>query len=1127
MARILVGFNKGENMARNRKKVNKSFEERIYIDKSTSSISYLFNFINQIKNVHFEKEDIDYGLMNIYGIGGKGKSALIEEFIIQLEKNGYDYINFDADKFANRVISMEDTLLDFRNQLVSKYGFEFPLFDLRIVIQKSPSPVELSEKLTSNDSLNASNSIKNIKRFLLPVVDFFEDRSITLGLFNLGNDLLEAYDEYKSEMNGDTETTILNSYIRYKQKNPKDFLYLLLDDFVTDYNKNIERLRKKNSDYIMTIILDTFEDFNMVEDWLFYGDEKNNDYGFCHNLSFTCWTVGGRKDLNLNEGNGWDSSNYLSVNAENFTEVESNSYIDKKIDNNKDFFLDNDEDLDFIKRNFFKKTNGDPLASNLLANQALRNNSSDAISIIEDLDYSSDLYEEIVYRYLKYIESNKRESNLIKLMISIGMFKKEDIQELVSTYNLEINMLDFDEIIERLIDFKFISNVYQDKNNDDYTDEIYEIDKLIKNYLINIKYPRKHKDYDKPIINTDYKNAALNYLSRKLVNYGHKEEFYIKQIIQLIDSLGIENKSEALRLKREKYFNPYLEFLKNEKDYDEVLRLLILIINSENKCQIDDQYYSELLIEILDTASQHAPYLYSMEIEKLINSQDSPCNNQNFIYKASIYLNRRNQYDKSYQLLNSNFKIGDLSIENHINLMWLLYRLQKLEELDNVIKSAELKLRDINDSMYYMTVVHIYKCLIYIHQGQYDLALDLYNNVQSFIYYNDIKLDNYLLYNLEAYGAIILNKTGYFQQAMEINLRLVKRLESWEKNFENKSLIANTLNNLGMNYNNLGMRKESERAFTKAYNIRKSILPKDSDDLLQSENNYSIILMNNGKYLEALDILSNTLKKNIKIFGENHIKVARNLYNIGQCYQYLEDYYNAKEFYFKSYVIKKEFYYNSDDKDTIRTYLRYLVSLAHDLNENNEEYLAENLKKFMIFILTNENLRCIFNNVELKDTVELLFKFRLRKFETLYNQIDTKLSRNSFRYLYAEMVKNGIDRIVDSRVDNQSTEFKDKISNFIYQQIQIDDINELADSHFDSLSLGSDRFINVFENMIMEAKDNGIRFGLLSINRPFEIQEDTYNDLLELYLQNSNSIVGTNETYNESLYILNHYFNIE
>lgn len=75
-------------MARNRKKVNKSFEERIYIDKSTSSISYLFNFINQIKNVHFEKEDIDYGLMNIYGIGGKGKSALIEEFIIQLEKMG-------------------------------------------------------------------------------------------------------------------------------------------------------------------------------------------------------------------------------------------------------------------------------------------------------------------------------------------------------------------------------------------------------------------------------------------------------------------------------------------------------------------------------------------------------------------------------------------------------------------------------------------------------------------------------------------------------------------------------------------------------------------------------------------------------------------------------------------------------------------------------------------------------------------------------------------------------------------------------------------------------------------------------------------------------------------------------
>ena len=74
-------------MARNRKRVNKSLEERIYIDKSTSSISYLFNFIDQIKKINPDKEYIDYGLMNIYGIGGKGKSALIEEFICQLEKN--------------------------------------------------------------------------------------------------------------------------------------------------------------------------------------------------------------------------------------------------------------------------------------------------------------------------------------------------------------------------------------------------------------------------------------------------------------------------------------------------------------------------------------------------------------------------------------------------------------------------------------------------------------------------------------------------------------------------------------------------------------------------------------------------------------------------------------------------------------------------------------------------------------------------------------------------------------------------------------------------------------------------------------------------------------------------------
>ncbi|MDU3192157.1 MAG: hypothetical protein E6677_01455, partial [Finegoldia magna] len=66
MAGILVRFNKGGNMARNRKKVNKSFEERIYIDKSTSSISHLFNFIDQIRHIDLGKEDIDYGLINIY-----------------------------------------------------------------------------------------------------------------------------------------------------------------------------------------------------------------------------------------------------------------------------------------------------------------------------------------------------------------------------------------------------------------------------------------------------------------------------------------------------------------------------------------------------------------------------------------------------------------------------------------------------------------------------------------------------------------------------------------------------------------------------------------------------------------------------------------------------------------------------------------------------------------------------------------------------------------------------------------------------------------------------------------------------------------------------------------------------
>lgn len=184
------------------KKFEKVFDEssekiEYYTDRKKASFIETINKIREVENNIENNDDNDYCLINIYGIGGEGKSFYLKKIINILNEENYKYIKYDAARECNESYSMLNTLIRLRNLLVDKYNYNFNEFDIMImVIDKS-----LQNSLTPYKKNTGTTVVKNIAYdIFLTTIDVFSlgYGSVAIdGAKNLKEDMYEKMKEVK------------------------------------------------------------------------------------------------------------------------------------------------------------------------------------------------------------------------------------------------------------------------------------------------------------------------------------------------------------------------------------------------------------------------------------------------------------------------------------------------------------------------------------------------------------------------------------------------------------------------------------------------------------------------------------------------------------------------------------------------------------------------------------------------------------------------------------------------------------------------------------------------------------------------------------------------------------------
>ena len=150
--------------------------------------------------------------------------------------------------------------------------------------------------------------------------------------------------------------------------------------------------------------------------------------------------------------------------------------------------------------------------------------------------------------------------------------------------------------------------------------------------------------------------------------------------------------------------------------------------------------------------------------------------------------------------------------------------------------------------------------------------------------------------------------------------------------------LANTLYNLGRNYENKFEMGKALSFHTRALKIRSAKLPPGHDALSSSLHQIGSAYQKLGNFDRAMDYCNRALAISIQSFGPVHTNVAANYLTIGNLYGFMFNYPQAIRYIKEGNSILEKLY--GDKSDILPTYIAYLGRLHGFLGENVEALQA-------------------------------------------------------------------------------------------------------------------------------------------------------------------------------------------
>lgn len=994
---------------------------KFYIDKENLNHVKIIECIDTIYTNINNNQSPDYHLINLFGIGGKGKSLLISKVIDKLKNENYPLTFHNFDNLQSlRQHNMNSFLLNLRNDLVRKYDFDFKNFDLYISIAMSP---DICNLLKYTDSPYNNDNIKYlIKNSIKALLD-----EVTLGLTSV---IFDTYEKIKTTEELLQDSEILSRLYTSASENPQNFYNELKESFINDYNNNI-----KDFSQPMTILLDTFEDYPKKDlSWLY---SYNNSFppfgnGLWHSLDKTIWIVSGRDKLNLTVENDWSNKYASFFEVTNFNKKDIKNYLIKR---------NLSTELSDI---FFKNTSeGDPLLSFLLSNQLLENNNQIEL-ILEDTSKEKYRKDILISRHLKYIEENNNNNDglasRIKMLIALGSWSRNELYTFPATIRERLsqnsNLEDMDSFSRRSI---------VTKHREEDGSEYFSIQKYIKELFSTENYPSYHYYAGQRLIDDYTKLSAIEYLTTKFSQEKTMSKRDIIQVIKLVKTfkgLTSEEKWDKL-IGIQGYFKDYLDFLNTNNKERDLIDFYLIMFYEFDLSSLSNETILVSLEKVIKLYYFKYLVYYFNDISSLLLLL--PESVQNTEYVATHFYNIGN-FSKAKEIF------LNLLCQNNLSVRGMLTFLN-LSSLLGDNKSQEIiicKLNKINNnSLTYegKVIKKICNFISYVNNHFFSeaslLAKELKQEVKEL---EVLGLKQYFYCQL----AIFYSKSGDYNSAIETNLYCIDLIKNSENYYYNKLILADIYNNLAGNYYNTNNITLFNKFLKESMIIREKHLPHNSYKILEVKNNYALSLYLLGDFEKALSLFLKVLPQNITIFGDKHIKISKNQYNIGLCYYKLEKYEKALSYFKSSYNIKINCSHKKETTDTLKTYTKILLCSSHFLNiDNYQDFLNK-----IDYILNQQSATIKLNILEINECIEKLSEFLFYVYKTKIISVEREenqliagaISINSFIQTLnillgsvhcsmhdIEEFKNEIIRDTYKKFNDDTLNYKQRILHYFYQ----------------------------------------------------------------------------------------------
>ncbi len=362
-------------------KLNKNKKEikatRLFTDRTEFREAF-WNKYNLMKENINNIDDVY--ILNYYGLGGIGKSGLIRELEKELTQNeNKPYYMFYDFQVGQDVYSILKIL---RNNLIDKYKFEFPKFDIALICY-AKKVGEIIDKEEIKSMVESSRTLS----LLLDASEFIPQLSIAASLFKLA-------DSGIAWIRNLTDKSYKIELSKLENMSAEEILKKLPEYFAKDMTNNVNELDKP-----FVMFLDTYE--KLVDVIGNEGKAQIKDLwlrdvdGLILNIPNILWVISGREKLSWSK---YDSDWNDSIESHLLGDL---SYADA------DDFLRNAGFLDEnLRRELVNLTNGTPVYLDICVStlETLLQNEED-ISI----DKFGKNTEQLLERFIRYMDNQSRE----------------------------------------------------------------------------------------------------------------------------------------------------------------------------------------------------------------------------------------------------------------------------------------------------------------------------------------------------------------------------------------------------------------------------------------------------------------------------------------------------------------------------------------------------------------------------------------------------------------------------------------------------------------------------------------------------------------------------------------------